>query len=143
MTMPVALEPRSAVSHRDRALALAAVAAARPLARLSPRRLRQVLRLARRGARPASAERALAARRAVVVVSVRCAGQGCLQRSIATALLCRFRGAWPVWCAGVRTEPFQAHAWVETGDGPVGEADDVGLYRKIMTVPPVDGEAPR
>ncbi|MGI5170110.1 lasso peptide biosynthesis B2 protein [Spirillospora sp. CA-253888] len=143
MTMPVALEPRSAVSRRDRALALLAVAAARPLARLSPLRLRKVLQLARRGARPASAERALAARRAVVAVSVRCAGQGCLQRSIATALLCRARGAWPVWCAGVRTEPFQAHAWVEAGGGPVGEAGDIGLYRTIMTVPPVDGEARR
>ncbi|WP_106248017.1 lasso peptide biosynthesis B2 protein [Allonocardiopsis opalescens] len=132
--MPVALEPSVRVGRRRRVAALAAVGLAWLLQRLRPRRLRAVLGLVRRGARPATEAQALSARRTVVTVSVRCAGQGCLQRSIATALLCRFGGSWPDWCTGVRTEPFRAHAWVEVAGRPVGERDEVSVYHKTMTV---------
>ena len=135
MTMPVALEPRPDVSGRRRAAALAAVAVAALLERLPPRRLRRVLRAARRGARPATAAQALAAREAVVAVSVRCAGQGCLRRSLAVVLLCRLSGAWPDWCTGVRVEPFRAHAWVEAQGAAIGELDDMRWYHKTMWVP--------
>ncbi|NUP40023.1 MAG: lasso peptide biosynthesis B2 protein, partial [Streptomyces sp.] len=90
-----------------------------------------------RGARPATAEQALAARRAVVAVSLRCAGQACLQRSIAAALLCRSRGVWPTWCTGVRTSPFEAHAWIEAAGEPVGEPYPAGHYRPLLSVAPV------
>jgi Transglutaminase-like superfamily len=114
-----------------------AVGAARILARLPPRRIRRVLELLRRGAAAATPEQALAARQDVVAVSVLCSGRYCLQRSLATALVCRMRGVWPTWCTGVRTPPFAAHAWVEVGGRPIGEPADTVTYRHVMTVPPV------
>ncbi|MFF6781758.1 lasso peptide biosynthesis B2 protein [Streptomyces sp. NPDC012510] len=69
-------------------------------------------------------------------MSVRCAGQGCLPRSIATALLCRARGVWPTWRTGMRTVPMVAHVWVEAEGRPV---DDLPLrpgIPLIMTVAP-------
>jgi hypothetical protein len=125
---------------RRRASALLAVAAARALATLPPRRIRRVLHLARRGAAPASADQALAAREAVLAVSARCAAEGCLQRSLATVLLCRMNGVWPTWCVGVRTRPFRAHAWVQVDGRPVGEPHPADYYRPIVTVPSAPGE---
>jgi hypothetical protein len=95
-----------------------------------------VLELARRGARPATAAQALTARQAVVAVSVRCAGNGCLQRSIAAALYCRAHGSWPTWCTGVRTNPFAFHAWIQVDDQPIGELYPAGHYRPLLTIPP-------
>ncbi|GGT76008.1 hypothetical protein GCM10010207_86210 [Streptomyces atratus] len=136
MSMPIGLQSaRSRPSLPHRIAARAVVPVAGLLIRLSPRRLSQVLAWLQFGARPASHAQALAARDAVVAVSVRCAGQGCLQRSVATAALCRLRGVWPDWCTGVRTEPFRAHAWVEAEGQPVGEPDDTHLFLPVMTVP--------
>ncbi|MEU6034378.1 lasso peptide biosynthesis B2 protein [Actinomadura sp. NPDC047616] len=144
MTMPVALESSARVPRHRRAAARVAVGLAWLLMRMSPLRIRQVLGVLRRGARPATAARALAARQAVVSVSVQCAGQGCLQRSLATALLCRFGGTWPDWCTGVRTEPFRAHAWVEAEGRPVGELEEIHAFRKVMVVPALPaGDRPR
>jgi hypothetical protein len=125
---------RGTLSPRQRVPALLAVGVAHLLARLSPRRIRAALYRLRRGARPATYEQALAARNAVVAVSLLCAGEGCLQRSLATAVLCRMRGVWPTWCTGVRTAPFKAHAWVEVDGQPVGEPESAGYYRPIMSV---------
>ncbi|MGW2546929.1 lasso peptide biosynthesis B2 protein [Kitasatospora sp. NPDC001574] len=119
----------------ERAAATLAVTAARLLTRLNPGRLRRTLEAARGTAPPASTAQALAARRAVVTVSARCAGEGCLQRSVATALLCRSRGTWPTWCTGVRSDPFRAHAWVEADGQPVGEPASTALYHRVLTVP--------
>ncbi|MET9572436.1 lasso peptide biosynthesis B2 protein [Streptomyces virginiae] len=134
--MPIGLQSshtRPPLPHRIAARAVVPVAGL--LIRLSPYHLSQVLSWLRFGARPASQAQALAARDAVVAVSVRCAGQGCLQRSVATAALCRLWGVWPDWCTGVRTEPFRAHAWVEAEGQPVGEPDDTHLFILAMTVP--------
>jgi Transglutaminase-like superfamily len=141
MTTPETLEYRRRLPAHQHALALLAVSAARLLATtLRPHQLRRVLELARCGARPATAEQAHTARQAVVAVSLRCAGQGCLQRSIAAALYCRARGSWPIWCTGVRTRPFVAHAWIEVEGQPIGELYPAGYYRPLLTVPPA---APR
>ncbi|MFI0356936.1 lasso peptide biosynthesis B2 protein [Actinomadura sp. 9N407] len=136
MSISVALEPSGTgrLSRRRRLAARLCVAVAALLMRLPPVRLRAVLAAASRGARPASADQALAARDAVVRTSVRCAGQGCLQRSLATVLLCRLGGTWPDWCTGVLTEPFRAHAWVEAEGRPVGEGDGMPPFIKTMTV---------
>ncbi|TVT35611.1 lasso peptide biosynthesis B2 protein [Amycolatopsis rhizosphaerae] len=137
MSVPTTvLRERVRLSPVERALALLAVGIARVLANRSPRRIRALLGRVRSGARPATAEQAAAARRAVVSVSVSCAGEGCLQRSIATALLCRFHGVWPTWRVGVRVDPFAAHAWVEADGVPVGEPHPPGSYRPILSVPP-------
>ncbi|WP_414166969.1 lasso peptide biosynthesis B2 protein [Streptoverticillium reticulum] len=135
MSQQMVAEARESVPLLHRPPVLLAVATARLLIRLSPRRLRRMLGLARRGAGAATADQALAARNAVVAVSARCAGEGCLQRSVATALLCRLRGTWPTWCTGVRTGPFRAHAWVEVDGQPIGEPYAAGSYRTMMTVP--------
>jgi transglutaminase superfamily protein len=121
---------------RRRWAARIAVAAARGLAHLPPRRIRAVLTLLRRGATAASHGQALAARRDVTATSTLCSGRYCLQRSLATALLCRMRGHWPTWCTGVRSPPFAAHAWVEAEGRRVGEPDEAATYRPLLTVPP-------
>ncbi|MEU4805682.1 lasso peptide biosynthesis B2 protein [Actinosynnema sp. NPDC023587] len=133
--MPITLESAGRVRWPLRVAALVAVGVARGLTRLSPWRLRRILEVVRRGARPATTGRALASRSAVVSVSTRCAGQQCLQRAVATALLCRMTGSWPDWRTGVRTEPFRAHAWVEVDGKPVGENEDIALYRVVFSVP--------
>jgi hypothetical protein len=117
-----------------RLCAVLAVGAARLLTRRPPRDVRRVLTRLAKGARPATYDEAAAARAAVLRVSVMCAGDGCLQRSVAIALLCRVRGAWPTWRVGVRTMPFRAHAWVEAEGTAVGESTDTTLWRPLITV---------
>lgn len=131
----MALPEGGSLPLRERLAALVAVAAARLLARRSPRWIRSVLLLVRRGARPATVAEASAARRAVTAVSALCAGEGCLPRSLATVLLCRMRGTWPTWCTGVRTAPFAAHAWVVADGVPVDEPHPPGHYRPVIVVP--------
>jgi hypothetical protein len=114
----------------------AAVLLGRLLSRLPPRRLSATLTILRRGARPATYQHASMARAAVVRSSPSCSGDGCLLRSIATALLCRFGGAWPTWRVGVMTGPFAAHAWVEAEDRIVDEPPGVDHFRVLMTVLP-------
>ncbi|GAA0478946.1 hypothetical protein GCM10009544_46070 [Streptomyces stramineus] len=136
---PAARDP---LPLRRRPAVLLATAVARLVVLLSPRRIRRILSWVRRGAGPATAEQALAARREVVAASARCAGEGCLQRSVATALLCRMRGVWPDWCTGVRTAPFRAHAWVEVDGRPIGEPHQDDYYRRLMVVPGLPVERP-
>lgn len=136
MSIPVILEHQRRIPVRNRMLALLTVGAARLLIKLRPRQLRRVLEFARRGAQPANAKQAEFARQAVVAVSLRCAGSGCLQRSIAATLYCRVHGTWPTWCTGVRTNPFTAHAWIQVDNKPIGEPYPAGHYRILLAVPP-------
>lgn len=114
----------------------AAIAAAFVLARFKPGRLRRVLTRCSRGARPATYDETLEMYEAVTATSRRCAGRyGCLPRSVAIALACRMSGAWPDWCAGVRTAPpFSPHAWVEAGGRTVGEQAEAADLRPLMVV---------
>ncbi|MGH3869778.1 MAG: lasso peptide biosynthesis B2 protein [Pseudonocardiaceae bacterium] len=143
MSVPIVLEHQHRLPAHHRVLPLLAVGAARLLITLRPRRLRRVLEFARRGAQPATVQQAHTARQAVVAVSLRCAGKGCLQRSIAAALHCRAHGSWPTWCTGVRTNPFTAHAWIQVGDQPIGELHPAGHYRALITIPPATSHPDR
>ncbi|AXK32968.1 lasso peptide biosynthesis B2 protein [Streptomyces armeniacus] len=137
MSYDVVLPTHDRLPFRRRPSALLAVAAARLLATLPPYRIGQVLRTLRRRAAPATAGQASNARLAVVTVSRRCTSpQGCLQRSLATALLCRLRGVWPTWCTGVRTQPFSAHAWVAVDGTPIDEPQAADYYTPVLAVPP-------
>jgi Transglutaminase-like superfamily len=118
-----------------------AVGIARLLVLLPPARLHRVLRLASRGASPVGYGDALRARQSAVAVSTRCAGLGCLQRSVATVLLCRARGRWADWCTGFRVHPFAAHAWVEVDGTPVGEPYDMRTFRTVLAVRSQGGHA--
>ncbi|MFC7488653.1 lasso peptide biosynthesis B2 protein [Knoellia pratensis] len=135
-------EERERVSLVARPPALLAVAIARALGRFPPRTIRRVLEGARMGARPATYDEAARARANIVAVSRRCAAQQCVQRSLATALLCRLHGVWPTWHTGVRMEPFLAHAWVSVDGVPVGEPESTALFRPIMTVSPTTSREP-
>lgn len=136
MSHSAALEAATRPPRGLRLQARLAVALARPMLRMSPARIRRLLTGLRRGAAPAAYDQALAARTAVVAVSARCAGPGCLQRSLATAILCRLHATWPTWRTGVRTRPFRAHAWVEAEGRPVGEPYAPGYFTPTITVPP-------
>jgi hypothetical protein len=127
-----------------RLLATAAVVLARLLALLPPGRIRSVLSWLRQGARPAGHDQTLIARNAVTAVSLECRGaQGCVPRSVATALLCRAWGVWPTWCVGVRkVGPFAAHAWVEVDGALVGEDHPDGYFQRLIAVRPVDALVP-
>ncbi len=117
--------------------AYAVIGVARVLATRSPARIRTVLGVLRRGARPATYEQAKAARDTVVAVSLTCAArEGCLPRSLATVLLCRLRGSWPAWCVGARRlPPFAAHAWVEAEGAMVDEDYPADYFRTLLRVP--------
>jgi hypothetical protein len=138
MSVPEALHyaPRS-VPFARRMQARLAIGAAHLLATQSPRRIRAVLSRLRKGAKPATAGQAKAARDTVVAVSLTCAArEGCLPRSLATVLLCRFRGQWPTWCVGSRRlPPFGAHAWVEADGVMVGEDYPPDYFRTLFAVP--------
>ncbi|GAB2790484.1 hypothetical protein GCM10027091_23290 [Streptomyces daliensis] len=128
-----------------RPLARVAVLLALGIAKLPPERQFALLEAFRRGARPSRVDEAHRARDAVLFVSVRCTGPWCLQRSIATALLCRLRGTWPEWCVGVRTEPFTAHAWVQVDGVPVDEdTEQLRYFHRLVVIRPRSGKgAPR
>jgi Transglutaminase-like superfamily len=132
----ISYDPRS-VPFGRRVRVRTAVAAARLLSTRSPRRIYEVLTRLRRGARPATYQEAWNARQAVVSVSLACAGrEGCLVRSLATALLCRSHGYWPTWCLGARRlAPFYAHAWIEVGGAMIGEDYPADYFRTFFTVP--------
>jgi hypothetical protein len=134
MTTPVIAEQAESAPWHQQLGPRCAVAAARLLIVLPPARLHRVLRLISRGARPVPYADALRARQSAVAVSTRCAGLGCLQRSVATALLCRARGTWADWCTGFRVQPFAAHAWVEVDGRPVGEPYDMSSFRTVLAV---------
>ncbi|MET9429619.1 lasso peptide biosynthesis B2 protein [Streptomyces sp. NPDC003036] len=139
MTTPSALERPTGVPFARRLAARLVLLPAFALALLPPRRVRAVLGVVRRGARPATAAQAGAARDALCAVSLRCAGpRGCLPRSLGAALLCRLGGSWPTWCTGVRVvPPFTAHAWIEAEGRPVGEGVPDDYFRRLIAVGPV------
>ncbi|MEU7283227.1 lasso peptide biosynthesis B2 protein [Streptomyces sp. NPDC045431] len=139
MTTPSALERPTGVPFARRLAARLVLLPAFALALLPPRRMRAVLGVVRRGARPATAAQAAAARDALCAVSLRCAGpRGCLPRSLGAALLCRLGGSWPTWCTGVRVvPPFTAHAWIEAEGRPVGEGVPDDYFRRLIAVGPV------
>lgn len=137
MTQPQTVARGCGLPLRRRGAALVAIGTAHLLAHLPPRRIRAVLTLLRRRAAPATYHQVKDALDAVLAVSVLCGGRYCLQRSLATTLLCRIRGVWPTWCTGVRTSPFIAHAWVEADGQLVGEPQGAGYYYPLIVIPPV------
>ncbi|MFE1175495.1 lasso peptide biosynthesis B2 protein [Streptomyces sp. NPDC058773] len=139
MTTPSALERPTGVPFALRLAARLVLLPAVALSFLPPHRIRAVLGLVRRGAAPASAGQAKAARDAMCAVSLRCAGpRGCLPRSLGAALLCRLSGSWPTWCTGVRVvPPFTAHAWIEVDARPVDEGVPDDYFTRLIAVAPV------
>ncbi|MFD0382133.1 lasso peptide biosynthesis B2 protein [Streptomyces stramineus] len=141
MSQPMTPAARDPLPLRRRPAVLLATAVARLVVLLSPRRIRRILSWVRRGGprhRRTGPRRPPGGRRGERPLR----GEGCLQRSVATALLCRMRGVWPDWCTGVRTAPFRAHAWVEVDGRPIGEPHQDDYYRRLMVVPGLPVERP-
>ncbi|MQS37332.1 lasso peptide biosynthesis B2 protein [Streptomyces katsurahamanus] len=134
MTTPAVAEQAPRLPLRRQIAPRCAAGAARLLVKLPPARLQRVLRVVSRGSRPVAYADAARARQSVVSVSTRCAGLGCLQRSVATVLLCRARGRWADWCTGFRTKPFGAHAWVEVDGRPVDEPGELSVFQTVLAV---------
>jgi hypothetical protein len=134
MSAPVVFQRPPQLPFLRRGLPSLAVGLGFLLARVRPDRLQRTLQTIARGAKPATFTDASAARANVTSVSLRCAGEYCLQRSIATALLCRARGVWPTLCTGVRTAPFAAHAWIEVDGEPVGEPGSTAAFHVLMRI---------
>ncbi|WP_316669458.1 lasso peptide biosynthesis B2 protein [uncultured Propionibacterium sp.] len=135
MSMTMMFE--EAGSERRRGpLALVCVALAKLLSLLRPDRLRAVLRLLSRGARPSTFDEARRSRAEICRASTAAAGMQCLVRSIAVFVLCRLRGHVPTWCTGFRVDPFAAHAWVEVDGAPVDEMPEVASYTRVVVVEP-------
>ncbi|MEV6738032.1 lasso peptide biosynthesis B2 protein [Streptomyces sp. NPDC051104] len=139
MTTPSALERPTDVPLSRRLAARLVLLPAMAFALLPPRRIRTVLAILRRGARPATTAQAQNARDAMCAASLRCAGpKGCLPRSLGAALLCRLGGTWPTWCTGVRVvPPFTAHAWIEAEGRPIGEGLPGGYFARLLAVDPL------
>ncbi|MEU0241391.1 lasso peptide biosynthesis B2 protein [Nocardiopsis sp. NPDC006198] len=137
MSSPVLPEPAAESASRGALLrSRACVGLALVVSQLKPHRIRQLMSLVvRNGGRPA-VEDVEHHRGLVVSVSTLCAGEGCLPRSIATALLARWHGYGVTWCTGVQDRPFAAHAWVEIDGRPVGESADLGGFRKMLVCTP-------
>jgi hypothetical protein len=137
--MPMGMRRRTARPSFGRRLrAHLAVVAGRVLATQPPARIRAVLAAASRGAPPASRRQAQEARDDVIAVSLVCRGaNGCVPRSVASAVLCRLAGSWPTWRVGVRpVAPFAAHAWIEAEGIMIGEEEPAGYFRPLLTVAP-------
>lgn len=124
--MPILPDSDIRVSVTDQVLARAAVGLARLIAQRPPEQLCVLLGRLRGNTRPATYAEAKRARDVVLTVSTRCCGRrACLIRSLATVLLCRMRGSWATWSAGVlAAPPFTAHAWVIADGEMVDEAVD-------------------
>ncbi|WP_068480676.1 lasso peptide biosynthesis B2 protein [Pseudoclavibacter helvolus] len=133
MSLPLSAQPSITTRGRRALTVRCTVSVAFLITYARPRRIRRLLVELSRGARPSTREQAEAVRAEVCGVSERCAGEGCLQRSIATVLLCRLDGHAPNWCSGYRTGPFVAHAWVEADGMPVSEPPEVASYTRVLT----------
>lgn len=109
---------------------------ARVVILFSPHRIQQILQILMRSRLQAQYSEAQEWRNAVVQISSRCAGQGCLQRSVAVVLMSIFHNRAITWSTGFRLSPFQSHAWVEVAGKPVGEVDIISQFQTVLTVQP-------
>ncbi|MFI6744344.1 lasso peptide biosynthesis B2 protein [Nonomuraea sp. NPDC050451] len=126
------------VSARTRAAACFAEGLAHLVARLPPRRIRMLLRVLGKGARPARNDEVAHVRTCLLSTRIRLRGvEACLPRSLAVVLLSRMRGAQATWCVGVlRSPPFLAHAWVEADGEMVGEHLDSMQFVRLLAAGP-------
>lgn len=133
MSIPITPEPSIKPTGLVRVKVALVVQIANMLSHLRPNHLERLLRVLAKGAVSSRTAEVSAIRASVCATSSRCAGLGCLQRSIATFILCRTSGHVPVWKSGFRLNPFAAHAWVEVDGLAVDEPDGVSQYRAVLS----------
>ena len=121
MSSPVYMEERTKLGVFEGLSARVASVSAYWLIKMTPSRLERVMRCVSISTGVSDYAKAKRLRTAVNSVSARCAGNGCLQRSVAVMLLARLHRVSLTWKCGFRTKPFIAHAWVEADGQPVEE----------------------
>lgn len=99
-----------------------------------PRLIGKVLEFLARGAKIANEATVRECRHTVISLSVKCAGAGCLPRSVATYLLVRLQGMRCGWAVGTRVQPFAAHAWVTLEGAAIGEPASVDEFHVLIQV---------
>lgn len=128
MSSPVYMEERVHLGFFEKQVARLASLTAYWLIKIKPIRLSRIMNWVSLPSGNTDYSRAAHLRNAVNSVSARCAGNGCLQRSVAVMLLARLYGIPLSWHSGFRTRPFVAHAWVELEGKPVGENLDLSTF---------------
>jgi len=136
MSAPIIAQSRLKLDVKHAVLARVAASSAWFLTRLPPHAVCRVLTVVIKGAGPADPAKVSYWRGAINSVSTRCAGNGCLQRSVAVVLLARFFGTAPTWRTGFRPDPFVAHAWVEAEGVAVDEPQAVTHFHVVLEVAP-------
>jgi Transglutaminase-like superfamily len=134
MSLPISPQPTVMPRGMFRLQTHAVVGVAWVMTLLPPTLLQSVLHGLSHSHRPTNAHQARLMRAAVCAVSARCAGEGCLQRSIAAFMLCRMEGHSPEWKTGYQLEPFAAHAWIEVDGVPIDEPHRIRSYVPVLTV---------
>ncbi|GAA1874287.1 lasso peptide biosynthesis B2 protein [Myceligenerans crystallogenes] len=59
----------------------------------------------------------------------------CLETSLTAAWLAAFTGRSVTWCHGLRTQPYEFHAWIQVDDEPVAEPATTSTLITTMTIP--------
>ena len=134
MSSPIAMEPRVRLSMSKKMYAKLIVLFAYLITLMKPQQIQRILFLFSRHCDKATYIEASEWRTAVNTVSPRCAGNGCLLRSVSVMLWGITKRKTPEWVSGIRVRPFVAHAWVEVEHVPVDEPEDIQTYQEVLSV---------
>lgn len=134
MSSPIYMEKRAQLSFCEKWGARIAAMVAYFIVKLKPALLMHILRLFVVKQGRADYKEVERIRTSVNSVSSRCAGNGCLQRSVAVMIISWFRRIPLTWKSGFRVSPFIAHAWVEVNGQPVGENMDLSNFSVSLVV---------
>ena len=134
MSSPVRMEQRTKLSVKNKITALFCANVSFILIKLPPKKLSEVIEKLSKNTRKALPKEVESWRTSINSINVRCAGNGCLQRSVAVMLRGIIARRTPDWVSGFQVSPFIAHAWVEVDGIPIGEEMDLSNFQKILFV---------
>lgn len=134
MSSPVRMEQRTKLSVKNKITALFCANVSFFLIKLPPNKLSEVIEKLSKNTRKALPKEVESWRTSINSINVRCAGNGCLQRSVAVMLRGIIARRTPDWVSGFQVSPFIAHAWVEVDGIPIGEEMDLSNFQKILFV---------
>lgn len=134
MSSPVRMEQRTKLSVKNKITALFCANVSFFLIKLPPKKLSEVIEKLSKNTRKALPKEVESWRTSINSINVRCAGNGCLQRSVAVMLRGIIAKRTPDWVSGFQVSPFIAHAWVEVDGIPIGEEMDLSNFQKILFV---------
>ena len=134
MSSPVRMEQRTKLSVKNKITALFCANVSFFLIKLPPKKLSEVIEKLSKNTRKALPKEVESWRTSIKSINVRCAGNGCLQRSVAVMLRGIIARRTPDWVSGFQVSPFIAHAWVEVDGIPIGEEMDLSNFQKILFV---------